>query len=106
MQIMKNFWTKLKANLYEWFVASNRWVHLMAGWGIFIVMAFSIGIWTPEPNRASVIFGSYVATLIAMVVMEVKDKMKGGQFDWKDLNAGMFLANVFLIVWAVWMICK
>ena len=44
--------------------------------------------------------------LVAMVGLEVKDKMKGGLFDWKDLNAGMFLANVFLIVWAVWMICK
>lgn len=101
---MKTFLKKFFSNLYEWFVASNRWLHLMAGWGIFIVMAFSIGIWSPEPNRASVIFGSYVATLIAMVVMEIKDKVKGGTWDWKDINAGMLLGNIcllFLIIFSI-----
>ena len=41
---MKQFWTKLKANLYEWFVASNRWVHLMGGWDITIITAIIIGL--------------------------------------------------------------
>jgi hypothetical protein len=44
------------------------------------------------------ILGAYVATLFAMIGLEVKDKAKGGKFDWKDLNAGMFLGNVLLIV--------
>lgn len=104
---MKNFWTKLKSSLYEWFVASNRWVHLMVGWAITLITAIVIGLpMGAAPNVTSMFLGAYVATLVAMVGLEVKDKMKGGKFDWKDLNAGMFLANVFLIVWAVWMLCK
>lgn len=104
---MKNFIKKQLANLNEWFLASNRWVHLMTGWAITLVTAIIIGLpMGAEPNVTSMFLGAYVATLVAMVGLEVKDKMKGGKFDWKDLNAGMFLANVFLIVWAVWMLCK
>lgn len=79
----------------------------MTGWAITLVTAIIIGLpMGAEPNVTSMFLGAYVATLVAMVGLEVKDKMKGGKFDWKDLNAGMFLANVFLIVWAVWMLCK
>jgi hypothetical protein len=50
------------------------------------------------------ILGAYVATLFAMIGLEVKDKAKGGKFDWKDLNAGMFLGNVLLIAYLIFLI--
>lgn len=99
---MKNFWTKLKANLYEWFVASNRWLHLMVGWAITLITAIIIGLpMGAAPNVTSMFLGAYVATLVAMVGLEVKDKMKGGIFDWKDLNAGMFLGNCMLLAYII-----
>ena len=55
-------------------------------------------------NAGSMILGAYVATLIAMISVEFKDKMKGGKFDWKDINAGMFLGNVLLIVYLIFLI--
>lgn len=95
---MKLYLKKLLENLKEWFIVSNRWLHLMAGWGVFIIMAFAIGIWEQVPNAASVIVGSYVATLFVMLALEIKDKAKGGVFDWKDINAGMLLANICMII--------
>lgn len=102
MNKFKAFFKKIGAALYDWFIASNRWLHLMVGWGIFIVMVFAIGL--PQGlaiNAASAIIGAYVATLITMVGVEFKDKMKGGIFDWKDVNAGMFLGNICLIFWLI-----
>lgn len=99
---MKEFWTKIKSTLYDLFIASNRYIHLMLGWGIFIVMAFAIGLSQGLAiNAASVIIGSYVATLLVMIGVEIKDKVKGGVFDWKDINAGMFLGNLILILWLI-----
>ena len=98
---MKQFLLKLKNNLYEWFIASNRWLHLMAGWGIFLLTAIVIGLpMGAVVNPASMILGAYVA----MIGLEVKDKAKGGKFDWKDLNAGMFLGNVLLIAYLIFLI--
>lgn len=96
--IMKLYLKKLLENLKEWFIASNRWLHLMAGWGVFIIMAFAIGIWEQEPKTAPVIVGAYLATLFVMLALEVKDKAKSGKFDWKDINAGMLLANICMII--------
>ena len=99
---MRSIFQKIKTNLYDWFIASNRWLHLMLGWGIFIVLAFAIGL--PQGMAicvASVILGSYVGTLLTMVAVEIKDKAKGGEFDFKDVNAGMFLSNVCLLFWIV-----
>ena len=102
MNNFKAFFKKLGAALYDWFIASNRWLHLMAGWGIFLVVVFAIGLpMGVAVNAGSMIIGAYVATLIAMISAEVKDKMKGGKFDWKDINAGMFLGNVLLIFWLI-----
>lgn len=95
---MKLYLKKLLENLKEWFIASNRWLHLMAGWGVFIIMAFAIGIWEQEPKTAPVIVGAYLATLFVMLALEFKDKAKSGKFDWKDINAGMLLANICMII--------
>lgn len=102
MNNFKAFFKKLGASLYDWFIASNRWLHLMAGWGIFLVVVFAIGLpMGVAVNAGSMIIGAYVATLIAMISAEFKDKMKGGKFDWKDINAGMFLGNVIMILWLI-----
>jgi hypothetical protein len=99
---MNSFWTKLKSDLYEWFIASNRWLHLIFGWAITLIVAIAIGLpQGVEPVFGSMVFGSYLATLIAMMTAEFKDKAKGGKFDWKDVNAGMFLANILLIIWLI-----
>lgn len=101
----KAFFKKLGASLYDWFIASNRWLHLMAGWVIFLLTAIVIGLpMGAVVNPASMILGAYVATLFAMIGLEVKDKAKGGKFDWKDLNAGMFLGNVLLIAYLIFLI--
>jgi hypothetical protein len=54
----------------------------MAGWGIFLLTAIVIGLpMGAVVNPASMILGAYVATLFAMIGLEVKDKAKGGKFD-------------------------
>ena len=93
---------KFISNIKEWFISSNRWIHIMAGWIVFIVMAFAIGIpMDMDLNVASLFIGSYVASLIAMVMLEVKDKAWGGKFDWKDINAGMLFPNCMLIYFII-----
>lgn len=68
-------------------------------------MVFVIGLpMGVAVNAGSTILGAYVATLIAMISAELKDKMKGGKFDWKDINAGMFLGNVLSIVYFIFLI--
>lgn len=93
---------KFISNLKEWFISSNRWAHIMAGWAVFIVMAFAIGVpMDMELNVASLFIGSWFASLIAMVMLEVKDKAWGGKFDWKDINAGMLFPNCMLIYFII-----
>lgn len=102
MKSLKQFFQKQFSNLKEWFVESNRWVHIMAGWAVFIIMAFAIGLpMDLALNTASLFIGSYVASLIAMVMLEVKDKAWGGKFDWKDINAGMLFPNCMLIYFII-----
>lgn len=106
MEKIKAFFKKQLANLEDWFVASNRWVHLMSGWAIYLGMVFVYGIWFEYPPLAPTIIGAYVATLIAMIACEVKDKAWGGKFDFKDINAGMFLANVIMLVYIIKLIVE
>lgn len=102
MNKFKAFFKKFGSTLYEWFIASDRWLHIGAGWCIFIVMAFAIGLpMGMAIMPAPVFIGAYVATLIAMLSVEFKDKMKGGIFDWKDVNAGMVLGNIMMILWLI-----
>lgn len=98
---MKNFIKKQLANLKEWFISSNRWVHLMSGWAIYLGMVFVYGIWFAHPPLGPTVVGAYVATLIAMCAVEWKDKAWGGKWDWKDINAGMFLGNCMLLAYII-----
>ena len=90
------------------FIASNRWMHLLAGGVIYVVMMASIVIWTPyAPIPLQCCFGATMATLIAMCASEYKDKAKGGVFDWKDIVAGVIvpvvgdIAVVILLIFRV-----
>ena len=91
---MKEFFKRQLANLKEWFISSNRWVHLMTGWAIYLGMVFVYGIWFPRPPLGPTVVGAYIATLIAMCAVEWKDKAWGGKWDWKDINAGMLVPIV------------
>lgn len=102
---MKNFFKKFGNNLYEWFISSNRWKHLVLGGIIMIAMMVSMAIWTPfAPILPQCVFGSALATFIAMCTAEYKDKAHGGKFDWKDINAGMFVPIIINLVMVLIMI--
>lgn len=91
----KEFFIKLFSNLKEWFISSNRWIQLIAGCVIYLIMILIYrGSWPA-------ILGAYAATLIVMLAGEYKDKAYKGKWDWKDINAGMLCGNIALIVYLV-----
>ena len=95
MEKVKAFFKKVGSTLYDLFIASNRWMHLLVGGVIYTVMMAAIVIWTPyDPIPMPCCFGATVATFVAMCASEYKDKEKGGLFDWKDINAGMLVPIV------------
>lgn len=104
---MKNFIKNQLANLNEWFVASNRWLHLMIGGIIMIFMTAATAIWNPfNPNTIQAIFIGTIATFIIMCAVEYKDKAHGGKFDWKDINAGMLIPIIMDILVILLMVFK
>ena len=96
---MKKFFKQFGNNLYEWFISSNRWMHVLVGGVIMVAMMASISIWTPfDPIPLQCIFGATISTFITMCAMEYKDKAHGGRFDWKDINAGMIVPIIIDII--------
>lgn len=91
----KEFFIKLFSDLKEWFISSDRWLHLIAGCVIYLIMILIYrGSWPA-------MLGAYVSTLITMLAVEYKDKVYNGKWDWKDINAGMLCGNIALIVYLV-----
>lgn len=87
---VKAFFKKVGSVIYDLFIASNRWMHLLVGGVIYVAMMAAIVIWTPyDPIPMQCCFGATLATLIAMCAVEYKDKAHGGLFDWKDVLAGV-----------------
>lgn len=100
-----DFIKKVGSDLYEWFIASNRWMHIICGGIIYIIMVASTAIWNPyNPDALQAIFVGTLATFIAMCAVEYKDKAHGGVWDWKDINAGMLPAFVVDILCVILMI--
>ncbi len=90
MEKVKAFFKKVGSVVYDLFIASNRWMHLLVGGVIYVAMMAAIVIWTPyDPIPMQCCFGATLATLIAMCAVEYKDKAHGGVFDWKDILAGV-----------------
>lgn len=95
MKKILTFFKTFGQDLFEWFIASNRWLHLMIGGIIMIFMTAATVIWNPfNPNAIQAIFVGTLATFIIMCAVEYKDKAHGGKFDWKDINAGMLVPIV------------
>ena len=74
----------------------------MFGLGIFLITAIIIGLpMGIAVNPVSIILGASAATLFTMIGLEIKDKAKGGKFDWKDINAGMIapiIINIAMLI--------
>lgn len=103
MEKVKAFFKKV----YDLFIASNRWMHMIAGGIIYIFMVAATAIWNPyDPDALQAIFVGTLATLIPMVAVEYKDKAHGGDFDWKDIIAGMTPPVLIDILCVILMICK
>jgi hypothetical protein len=107
MNKIKTFFKKVGSVLYDLFIASNRWMHALVGGVIYVVMMAAIVIWTPyEPIPLQCCFGATLATLIAMIASEYKDKAKGGKFDWKDVLAGVTVPIAIDILCMILMLFK
>lgn len=105
MEKVKAFFKKVGSIVYDLFIASNRWKHLIAGGIVYLAVMVSMSIWTPfDPVTWQCAYGSTIATLIVMVALEYKDKAHGGLFDWKDIFAGVTSALVLDLV--VIFMCK
>lgn len=103
MEKVKAFFKKV----YDLFIASNRWMHMIAGGIIYIFMVAATAIWNPyNPDALQAIFVGTLATLIPMVAVEYKDMAHGGDFDWKDIIAGMTPPVLIDILCVILMICK
>lgn len=95
MEKVKAFFKKVGSVIYDLFIASNRWMHLLVGGVIYVAMMAVTAIFTPyDPIPMQCCFGATLATLIAMCASEYKDKAKGGKFDWKDILAGVIVPIV------------
>lgn len=103
MEKVKAFFKKV----YDLFIASNRWMHMIAGGIIYIFMVAATAIWNPyDPDALQAIFVGTLATLIPMVAVEYKDMAHEGDFDWKDIIAGMTPPVLIDILCVIMMICK
>ena len=103
MEKVKAFFKKV----YDLFIASNRWMHMIAGGIIYIFMVAATAIWNPyNPDALQAIFVGTLATLIPMVAVEYKDMAHGGDFDWKDIIAGMTPPVLIDILCVILMLCK
>lgn len=103
MEKVKAFFKKVGSIMYDLFIASNRWKHLIAGGIVYLAVMVSMSIWTPfDPVAWQCAYGSTIATLIVMVALEYKDKAHGGLFDWKDILAGVISALVLDLVIILW----
>jgi hypothetical protein len=103
MEKVKAFFKKV----YDLFIASNRWMHMIAGGIIYIFMVAATAIWNPyDPDALQAIFVGTLATLIPMVAVEYKDMAHGGDFDWKDIIAGMTPPVLIDILCVILMLCK
>ena len=107
MEKVKAFFKKVGSIMYDLFIASNRWKHLIAGGIVYLAVMVSMSIWNPfDPVAWQYAFGSTIATLIVMMTLEYKDKAHGGLFDWKDILAGVTLAVLLDIVIVIMIIFK
>lgn len=99
MEKLKEIIKKVGSIVYDLFIASNRWKHLIVGGLIYLAVMASMAVWTPcDPVTWQCAVGSTMAALIAMCAVEYKDKAHGGVFDWKDIFAGVVLPIVGDIV--------
>lgn len=99
MEKIKEIMKKIGSVVYDLFITSNRWKHLIAGGIIYLAVMASMSIWDPfDPVTWQCAVGATIATLIAMCTAEYKDKAHGGAFDWKDILAGVTLPIVGDIV--------
>lgn len=99
MEKVKAFFKKVGSVIYDLFIASNRWMHLLVGGVIYVAMMAAIVIWTPyDPIPMQCCFGATLATLIAMCSKEYADKAHGGKFDWKDILAGVIVPIVLDVI--------
>ena len=77
----------------------------MVEWVVFIVMAFAIGIpMDMNLNVASFFIDSYAASLIAMMMFEVKNKACGDKFDWKDIKQECYFRIVWWFILLLWVL--
>lgn len=107
MNKFKTFFKKVGSVLYDLFIASNRWMHLIVGGIICIAMMAVTVIWTPySPIPGQCCSVATLATLIAMVSKEYADKAHGGRFDWKDILAGVFPALCIDILCVILLLIK
>ena len=107
MEKVKAFFKKVGSVIFDLFIASNRWMHLLVGGVIYVAMMAAIVIWTPyDPIPMQCCFGATLATLIAMCAVEYKDKAHGGIFDWKDVFAGVTVPIVIDILCMILMLFK
>lgn len=95
MEKVKAFFKKVGSVLYDLFIASNRWMHLLVGGVIYVAMMAATVIWTPyDPIPLQCCCVATLATFIAMCSKEYADKAHGGVFDWKDILAGVIVPIV------------
>ena len=107
MKKFVDFIKKVGSVLYDLYIASNRWMHAIVGGFIYIFMVAATAIWNPyDPDALQAIFVGTLATLIPMVAVEYKDMAHGGDFDWKDIIAGMTPPVLIDILCVILMLCK
>lgn len=107
MEKVKAFFKKVGSVIYDLFIASNRWMHVIIGGIIMVFMCAATVIWYPyEPNPMQAMCVGTLSTFIAMCAVEYKDKTHGGLFDWKDILAGMTPALFIDILVIILLICK
>jgi hypothetical protein len=61
----------------SWFTESNRWKHFIGG---FILGLLSLGNW----------YTALLVGLTASSTLELKDKLRGGKWDWIDWIVTVF----------------
>ena len=82
--------------MITWIKESNRWKHLLVGFGIHIF--YLLAMLLSMCSSLGLIIIPAITTFLFMAAVEVKDKLGGGKFDWLDILAGIIPSIVISVI--------
>lgn len=94
LDFFKKVWDKIR----DLYIADGRWVNVVFGGAIMVVMSKGTAMLSScRLLDFKICLSAAITTFIVVLTAEFKDKQYVSQFNWKDVNAGVFVPIVFML---------